>query len=198
MWYILNSNIALCSLYHSSQKQLFYSTLSIENWKISLRNWAATNERGRKSWQVYVAGNNIQAHLSHVVIAWIYLLVGIRLRVNVAFGKQKLCAIWIKKNYWSCFNRAILVSSVVLQVTSKKLWQMLVLLLFPTLTKMNHPVQRTHINTRLQRVQIILLRLFFQINTKNFHGLLTQSLYQTKTFSRKKRTEQMYPCMTQA
>ena len=82
--------------------------------------------------------------------------------------------------------------------TSKKLWQMLVLLLFPTLTKINNPVQRTHVNTRLQRDQTILLRLFFQLNTKNFHGPLMQSLYQTKTLSRKKSTEQMYPCMTQA
>ena len=47
---------------------------------------------------MYVSGNNIQAHLSHVVLAWIYLLVGIPLGVNVvAFGKQKLCAVWIKK-----------------------------------------------------------------------------------------------------
>ena len=52
--------------------------------------------------------------------------------------------------------------------TSKKLWQMLVLLLFPTLTKMNHPVQRTQINTRLQRVQIILLRLFFSDKYEEF------------------------------
>ena len=52
--------------------------------------------------------------------------------------------------------------------TSKKLWQMLVLLLLPTLTKMNNSVQRTHVNTRLQRVQTILFRSFFHLNTKKF------------------------------
>ena len=76
--------------------------------------------------------------------------------------------------------------------TSKKLWQMLVLLLFPTFNEQPRTEDARKHTTAASSDNP------FQANTKNFHGPLTQSLYQTKTLSRKKSIEQMYPCMTQA
>lgn len=131
-WYILNSNIALCSpttpannrihflptsnlLIQGTVATVLYSTLTkSEKWNTSLRNRAATNERRRKSWQVFVAGNNIQAHPPHVVIAWlIYKIVRIHYRVTLLMLlhlENKNCARFeFKRSFWPCFNWAFLV-----------------------------------------------------------------------------------------
>lgn len=131
-WYILNSNIALCSpttpannrihflptsnlLIQGTVATVLYSTLTkSEKWNTSLRNRAATNERRRKSWQVFVAGNNIQAHPPHVVIYCmiIYKIVRIRYRVTLLMLlhlENKNCVRFeFKRSFWPCFNWAFL------------------------------------------------------------------------------------------
>ena len=74
---------------------------------------------------------------------------------------------------------------------------MLVLLLFPTFNEQPR-TEDARKHTTAASSDNPFQAFFFQLNAKNFHGPLMQSLYQTKTLSRKKSTEQMNPCMTQA